>query len=242
MITEKKCKKCSEIKSIDSFYKREGKGYPDGYMTACKDCYKKSSRLYKERTNYFKTYYKNNKEKFMESSKIQYSKNKNNTEWVKLRKEKDKIWKQNNKERMDESRRKLREKYKTDSIYLDKMDEVMWARRAKSKMHATNSVRFKKREYSTPRHNPNFSKEITVKFLQKLRKKQKSKCYWLGIDIDFTKQDFLKSPSVDRLDNNRGYYQDNVVLTTVFANYARNRASVEEMKKFVSENLNVMFS
>jgi len=238
----KKCKKCSEIKSIDSFYKRKGKGYLDGYMTACKDCYKKSVCKYKEKTkkekpNYFKTYYKNNKEKFMESSKIQYSKNKNDTEWVKLRKEKNKIWQENNKERMNESSKKLKEKYKTDSIYLDKMDEVMWARRAKSKMHATNSVRFKKREYSTPRYNPNFSKEITVEFLQKLRKKQKSKCYWLGIDIDFTKQDFLKSPSVDRLDNNRGYYQDNVVLTTVFANYARNRASVEEMKNFVSENL-----
>jgi len=233
----KKCKGCSEIKSIDSFYKRKGKGYPDGYMTACKDCYKKSARSYKERTNYSKTYYENNKENFIEKSKTQYSKNKNDTEWVKLRKEKNKIWQENNKELMNESRKKLKEKYKTDSSYLSKMDDEMWARRAKSKMHATNSVRFKKRKYSTPRHNPNFSKEITVEFLQKLRKKQKGKCHWLGIDIDFTKQDFLKSPSVDRLDNNRGYYQDNVVLTTVFANYARNRATVKEMKNFVSENL-----
>ena len=206
-------------------------------MTSCKDCCKKSSKLYKKKTNYSEYYYENNKEKFMESSKTQYSKNKNNTEWVKLRKEKNKIWIKNNKERMNESKRKLKEKYKTDPIYLAKMDEVMWARKAKVKMNATNSVKFKKREYSTPRHNPNFSKEITVEFLQKLRKKQKSKCYWLGIDIDFTKQDFLKSPSLDRLDNNKGYYQDNIVLTTVFANYARNRASVEEMKNFVSENL-----
>ena len=224
-------------KEFNDFYKREGKGYPDGHMTSCKDCCKKSSKLYKKKTNYSEYYYENNKEKFMESSKTQYSKNKNNTEWVKLRKEKNKIWIKNNKERMNESKRKLKEKYKTDPIYLAKMDEVMWARKAKVKMNATNSVKFKKREYSTPRHNPNFSKEITVEFLQKLRKKQKSKCYWLGIDIDFTKQDFLKSPSLDRLDNNKGYYQDNIVLTTVFANYARNRASVEEMKNFVSENL-----
>jgi hypothetical protein len=233
----KKCNKCQKNKEFNDFYKREGKGYPDGHMTSCKDCYKKSSKLYKKRTNYSEYYYENNKEKFIEKSKIQYIKNKNNTEWVKSKKEKDKIWQENNKEHIKKVAKKLKEKYKNDPIYLSKMNDEMWARIAKTKMHVTNSVRFKKRKYSTPRHNPNFSKEITIEFLQKLRKKQKSKCHWLGIDIDFTRQDFLKSPSIDRLDNNRGYYQDNVVLTTLFANYARNRASVEEMKNFVSENL-----
>lgn len=67
--------------------------------------------------------------------------------------------------------------------------------------------------------------------LDKIRKKQNGKCYWFDIDIDFTKKNALFSPSLDRLDNSKGHVEENVVLTTIFANYARNAATVEEMSK-----------
>ena len=76
---------------------------------------------------------------------------------------------------------------------------------------------------------------INGKFLELLRIKQNGKCYWLNIDIDFTMKDKLSKPSIDRLDNNKGYFIDNVVLTTVFANTGRRDATILEMNKFLSK-------
>lgn len=78
---------------------------------------------------------------------------------------------------------------------------------------------------------------ITVKNLRELKEKQNGKCYWLGVDMDFTYKDTLRKPSLDRLDNSKGYEIDNVVLTTVFANTGRRDATTEEMKEFINKYL-----
>jgi hypothetical protein len=80
-------------------------------------------------------------------------------------------------------------------------------------------------------------REINGSFLETLREKQNGMCYWLNIPIDFTMEDRLRKPSLDRLDNSIGYRKDNVVLTTVFANTGRRDATVEEMLKFISDYL-----
>lgn len=80
-------------------------------------------------------------------------------------------------------------------------------------------------------------REINGNFLENLREKQNGMCYWLNIPIDFTMEDRLRKPSLDRLDNNIGYRIDNVVLTTVFANTGRRDATVEEMLKFIADYL-----
>jgi len=80
-------------------------------------------------------------------------------------------------------------------------------------------------------------KEVNGNFLEKLKEKQNGMCYWLNIPIDFTMEDRLRKPSLDRLDNNIGYRKDNVVLTTIFANTGRRDATIEEMLKFISDYL-----
>ena len=80
-------------------------------------------------------------------------------------------------------------------------------------------------------------REINGNFLEELKEKQNGMCYWLNIPIDFTMEDRLRKPSLDRLDNNIGYRKDNVVLTTVFANTGRRDATIEEMFKFISDYL-----
>lgn len=80
-------------------------------------------------------------------------------------------------------------------------------------------------------------KGINVEFLEYLNKKQNGKCYWLNIPMDFTLKDKLRKPSLDRLDNLRGYEKYNVVLTTVFANTGRRNATVVEMTEFVKNYL-----
>lgn len=84
--------------------------------------------------------------------------------------------------------------------------------------------------------------EITVDFLTKLKEKQNNRCNWFGVEIDFTRNDWLRSPSLDRLDNDKGYTRDNVVLTCRSANLARNKSTVEEMGNFLSELKNSILS
>jgi len=80
-------------------------------------------------------------------------------------------------------------------------------------------------------------KGINCAFLEKLSKEQEGMCYWLNIPMDFTMKDKLRKPSIDRLDNSRGYEIGNVVLTTVFANTGRRDATIKEMKGFVDNYL-----
>ena len=81
------------------------------------------------------------------------------------------------------------------------------------------------------------SNKINGSFLEEMKQEQKGMCYWLNIPIDFTLKDKLRKPSLDRLDNSKGYEIGNVVLTTVFANTGRRDATIKEMKGFVNNYL-----
>ena len=73
---------------------------------------------------------------------------------------------------------------------------------------------------STKRHKI----DITIDDLKDLWKIQKGKCYWLGIDMSLEDLFIPHSPfsvSVDRLNSDRGYHRNNIVLTTRFANRGR---------------------
>jgi hypothetical protein len=80
-------------------------------------------------------------------------------------------------------------------------------------------------------------KDINKKFLDYLLEKQNGNCYWLNIPLDLTMKDALRKPSLDRLDNSKGYSIDNVVLTTVFANTGRRDATINEFKYFLNTYL-----
>jgi|TARA_R110001606_G_C15014667_1_gene608905 hypothetical protein len=80
-------------------------------------------------------------------------------------------------------------------------------------------------------------KGINGAFLESMKQEQKGMCYWLNIPLDFTLKDKLRKPSLDRLDNSKGYEIGNVVLTTVFANTGRRDATIKEMKGFVDNYL-----
>lgn len=77
--------------------------------------------------------------------------------------------------------------------------------------------------------------DIDASFLEELLQKQEGKCYWFGVPLNVEKHnnnDFF-NPSVDRLDNSKGYVKDNIVLSSRMANYARNNLTVEEFKKHI---------
>ena len=80
--------------------------------------------------------------------------------------------------------------------------------------------------------------DITEDDLRAQFKKQKGRCYWLGIKL--TPKDIFKSyyplaMSVDRLDNDMGYTPNNIVITCRFANLGRGRCTVKEFRKIIKK-------
>ena len=100
------------------------------------------------------------------------------------------------------------------------------------------SGRLRKGNQSTKRHEVT----ITIEDLKTIYKKQNGKCFWLNIPMSL--EDLYVShspfaPSVDRIDNERGYHSDNIVLTTRFANKGRGAYMGEDfgprIKKLLKE-------
>ena len=83
---------------------------------------------------------------------------------------------------------------------------------------------------STKRHE----NTITINDLKELWKIQKGKCYWLGIDMSLEDLFITNSPfavSVERLNSDKGYHKNNIVLTTRFANRGRGSYDNTDFKK-----------
>ena len=95
----------------------------------------------------------------------------------------------------------------------------------------------KKGNQSTKRHKIT----ITIEDLKDLWRAQSGNCFWLNIPMSL-KDLFIShspfAPSVDRLDNDRGYHRDNIVLATRFANKGRGAYNGEDF----AERLNGLLS
>ena len=80
--------------------------------------------------------------------------------------------------------------------------------------------------------------EITEEFIKELYKKQNGKCFWFGVDlVPSSKKKYPFQPSIDRIDNKKGYLKNNVVLCCFSANFARNENSFDVFKEFCEELL-----
>lgn len=76
-------------------------------------------------------------------------------------------------------------------------------------------------------------KGVTSKHILLLYGKQQGKCYYTGIDMKIG--DFLRKPSIDRVNSLKGYTTANVVLCCHSINLAKNNSSEKEFKKFLKE-------
>ena len=79
---------------------------------------------------------------------------------------------------------------------------------------------------------------LTVDDINEMFENQNGLCYWFGIPlIPSDKGRHPQQPSLDRLDRDKGYTRDNVVLTCYSANIGRNENDLETWKNF----LNLLF-
>lgn len=75
---------------------------------------------------------------------------------------------------------------------------------------------------------------LTVEDVDELYNKQNGLCYWFNIPlIPSNKSKHPQQPSLDRLDRNKGYTKDNVVLCCYSANIGRNETDKETWEEFV---------
>lgn len=75
--------------------------------------------------------------------------------------------------------------------------------------------------------------DIDVSYILELYEKQNQKCYWFGIKLEpSTVSKYPAKPSIDRLDNDKGYVKGNVVITCMTANYGRNSCDAEVFELF----------
>jgi hypothetical protein len=75
---------------------------------------------------------------------------------------------------------------------------------------------------------------LTVDDINELFEKQNGLCYWFKIPlIPSNKHKHPQQPSLDRLDRNKGYVKDNVVLTCYSANIGRNENDLDTWIEFL---------
>jgi hypothetical protein len=85
------------------------------------------------------------------------------------------------------------------------------------------------------KHNK-YDFDIDEQFVKDLFEKQNGRCYWFNIKLEPSNiAKYPWQPSLDRLDREKGYTKDNVVLACYAANIGRNTSSHEIFSKFVED-------
>lgn len=199
------CNFCNNTKSIESFSKDKSK--KDGLSIYCKFCI-----TIKNKTNYYKS-----PETFREKTRIYIEKNKNNIIYINMKKE-------SNKNYYIKNSNKIKE---ISKIYRQKNKEIRSQKRKED--HRKNPI-------------PNM--------IQSSRERAKKK----GIEHNLTNTDIIipkvcpvlgipiivgegkptpNSPSIDRIDNTKGYTKDNIIIVSWRANDLKRNATIEELEKIL---------
>lgn len=80
----------------------------------------------------------------------------------------------------------------------------------------------------------NVEHTITKEEIEEIYNNQNGLCYWFGIPlVPSIKHKYPSQPSLDRLDINKGYTKDNVVICCYTANIGRNENDLETWKEFL---------
>jgi hypothetical protein len=78
--------------------------------------------------------------------------------------------------------------------------------------------------------------DIDEQFVSDLFEKQQGKCFWFGVDLKPSNiAKYPWQPSLDRLDREKGYTKDNVVLACYTANIGRNTSDEATFSLFVED-------
>ncbi len=78
--------------------------------------------------------------------------------------------------------------------------------------------------------------DLDAEFVRSLYEKQDGRCHWLNVPFECVDEHRNPlQPSLDRIDCNRGYTRDNVVLASQFANMGRSDMSADRFRVFIEQ-------
>ena len=111
-----------------------------------------------------------------------------------------------------------------------------------------NGHRKKEHDRGNPEHgiSGSFSRrtiKVTEKDLKKVYEKQEGKCHWFGIKLNPMDIFITHNPmamSVDRIDNDRDYFIDNIVICCRMANLGRSTCGYKKFKKIIKQVKNAL--
>jgi hypothetical protein len=86
--------------------------------------------------------------------------------------------------------------------------------------------------------------EVTIADLKEIYVNQHKKCFYSNEDLELNEifvPNSLKAMSADRIDNNKSYMKDNIVLCKRFYNNGRNQATVNEVMDVIGKNKGVLY-
>lgn len=87
---------------------------------------------------------------------------------------------------------------------------------------------------SARKRSKDYSDGVNGSFLTKLWEKQKGRCFYTNIEMNFNPEDKLRLVSVDRIDNKIGYLEENIVLCTYAFNSFKFNLEHQEIIDFVN--------
>lgn len=100
--------------------------------------------------------------------------------------------------------------------------------------HNVRAVASSRRQQRQKRGLKGHPVEITAEEILELFRRQKGQCYWFQIPIDTEGgKGQLYRPSLDRIDNRKGYTKENVVLSCRAANLGRSNSSPAEWSQMI---------
>lgn len=227
MVEDKQCSRCKEVLTFDKFYKDKSKKF--GVSSSCKSCKIKRSNVletalkrnarrrerrkdpeYRERENYLRT------KKREEDSEYRDSLNKKQREWSK-----------NNPDYIKDQRTKRTVKRKEDLEYREREKKVDNSKRlANLELYIWRSARRRAKAKDIP-----FNIEVPDIVIPEY-------CPMLGIKLVSGLGKRVKgfrpnSPSLDKIDNTKGYVKGNIWVVSSRANGLKNNATLEELQLLV---------
>lgn len=207
------CWMCKECKEDSEFYKHSRE--KDGLSRQCKTCKSKSDKEYNKRNEESikakkKIYRQNNREKIREGQRRSVEKNKEHY---------DNMYKKYKEEHREESRQRANEYYWANKEEVLEKQRVI--RNTTPQKHML--IAAKKRAKDS---GMDFDLKVEDLFVPQI-------CPILGIPLstgNLTKE--KQSPSLDRLDNSKGYTKENSWVISSLSNTMKNDASFEELVLF----------
>lgn len=192
-------------------------------------CKKKDKQIKEKSNENNKLYYKNNKEAIDQKHREHYQKNK----------DKKKQYEEENKEKIAEQQKKYRENNKEkiaekNKKYRKENGEKINATAKSSRQTYEGTINQLVKTRIHYNKKDGFDCDLDNNYVKQLIEKCDSKCIYCEHSLEIKcDSGSLSQISIDRIDSNKPYQKDNIQLTCLFCNLAKNSSSDSLYKAFV---------